>query len=495
MQQKDDKKNENLASEKTTKVTSTNEKYNYGYRFSPQDTTSGAAQNTTTNIYPAHMNDKDLLTNNTTGLRFVSFGQAPSDDIAKPTSHSGNFINNINLAAQNNHSHTKSAAETSDIGTQNTDKAPVSPTHHEASTEAGRDYSYTANAALNNTGTLKINTVEMPDSIVRRVEPNDIDQFMNASGAPHYMNDGDNEVKRKQKAIKALSQAFMYFKFGGAQEEYWELHLSDYEAIALDYQLRSKDLAYYLRLTLRDQALAVHRSEYPRNVKTYQKLCAVMKNRFETDTKRETNAKVLSRLKFGTFVKEARGSTLKSFSALVVRIEKLGAISTADKKTEKGKIAALLTTIEQTPWFITATSGVERMTHFTSAVQKINHELSKMALNDLRFADIEEQHKGGRFRIKRDILLAQDGDSEFENAGSDIETNPSPGENMTPKEDENIMFRGQRRYGKPPGRFRSNNSNNRFSGHDSYQHRYKHGEHSRDGHGQKSRLNSGSPSV
>lgn len=49
--------------------------------------------------------------------------------------------------------------------------------------------------------------------------------------------------------------AFKDSRFGGELEDNWERHMGDFEMLALDYQLRSKDLAYFLRLTLKDQAI------------------------------------------------------------------------------------------------------------------------------------------------------------------------------------------------------------------------------------------------
>lgn len=161
---------------------------------------------------------------------------------------------------------------------------------------------------------------EVPDSIVRREDPNSVDQFLNAPEAPTYKNDGETETKRKQEAMKSISYAFQYNKYGGKQEVDWEQHKHDYEAIVLDYALSSKDLAYHLRLTLKDQLLAFHKSEYPRYAKTCQ-MISLLKGRFDTNNKRETNLKALSPLKFQHFIRDSLGSSQKTFNALVLRVE------------------------------------------------------------------------------------------------------------------------------------------------------------------------------
>lgn len=81
----------------------------------------------------------------------------------------------------------------------------------------------------------------------------------------------------------------------------------DYQAINLYYHLRIRDLAYFLRLTLRDQSLAVHRLEFSKHVKTNQKISEVLKFLFDSNTKRETDKKALQRLEFETILKEAFG--------------------------------------------------------------------------------------------------------------------------------------------------------------------------------------------
>lgn len=67
-----------------------------------------------------------------------------------------------------------------------------------------------------------------------------------------------------------------------------------------------------------------------------------------------------------------------------------------------------MATIETTPWFMTVTAGVETLTHFTSVVQKVNHELSKLALNDPNFGGIEERRESDCFRVQRGVLLVDE---------------------------------------------------------------------------------------
>lgn len=91
--------------------------------------------------------------------------------------------------------------------------------------------------------------------------------------------------------MKAFSSPFSQDKLGGGQDEDWDRHKEAFEYIFLYYQLKSKDLAYCLRLTLMGQALAFHQSEYLKNFKTYSKICDVLKSRFDTRTKRKTNSR------------------------------------------------------------------------------------------------------------------------------------------------------------------------------------------------------------
>lgn len=42
--------------------------------------------------------------------------------------------------------------------------------------------------------------------------------------------------------------AFKGNKFGGGVEKDWRNHAEEFETVTLEYQLKYKDLAYYLRL-------------------------------------------------------------------------------------------------------------------------------------------------------------------------------------------------------------------------------------------------------
>lgn len=230
--------------------------------------------------------------------------------------------------------------------------------------------------------------------------------------------------------------------------------------IALDYHLRSKDLAYFLRLTLRDQALAVHRSEFPKQVKTYMKICEVLKSRFDSNTKREKNTKVLKRIDSSTFLNDASGSSLRAFNALVLRIEQLSAIATEDQQSDKAKITNLMDTIEPMHWNLAATAGVEAIPHFTGAVQKINHELGKIATSIPNFDEPKSSHETDRYKVKRDILLALGLQDNDESSNSD---NSEDNDNVRSSDsDENkaavINFGGKRRYGRPSGKYQRHNN-------------------------------------
>lgn len=172
-------------------------------------------------------------------------------------------------------------------------------------------------------------TLNDPDFIITHNDGS-MEVFLNAQDVPTYKNVTEQELRRKQEAAKAISIALKDSRFGGEQEDDWERHINDFETLAFDYHLRSKDLSYYLRITLKDQALSVHRSEFPSKVRTYPKICDVLRYRFDNSTKRETNTKALMRLDFDTLLKEANGSTLKAFNNLVLQIEHLSAISTKD---------------------------------------------------------------------------------------------------------------------------------------------------------------------
>lgn len=102
---------------------------------------------------------------------------------------------------------------------------------------------------------------------------------------------------------------------------------------------------------------------------------------FGSLTKHETNTKAHHRLSFEKFLKEVGGSILKAFNYFLLRIDKIAALSTKDQESDRENIFKLLRTIEHTSWFINATAGTDRMLHFTSVVERINHELARMAAN------------------------------------------------------------------------------------------------------------------
>lgn len=83
-----------------------------------------------------------------------------------------------------------------------------------------------------------------PNLVVCRDREDDLAAFMQNSDAPAYKNEMVNELRRKQDADKSISLTFQTSKFGGDVEEDWKKHLADFETIALDNRLRSKDLAY-----------------------------------------------------------------------------------------------------------------------------------------------------------------------------------------------------------------------------------------------------------
>lgn len=101
--------------------------------------------------------------------------------------------------------------------------------------------------------------IEDPNFIITH-KANKLDSFLNASDAPQYTNVSEGEVRRKQKAEKAILIALKDSRFGVEQEEDWERHINDFETLSFDSQLRSKDLTYLLRLSLCYQASSVHRS-------------------------------------------------------------------------------------------------------------------------------------------------------------------------------------------------------------------------------------------
>lgn len=83
------------------------------------------------------------------------------------------------------------------------------------------------------------------------------------------------QTKRRQGYINGI-QGQQVRRGGGGEEEDWEKHRDEFETGTPEYQLKSKDMVYYLRMTLKDQKLPVHRSEYPRKVKTQPKICRIL---------------------------------------------------------------------------------------------------------------------------------------------------------------------------------------------------------------------------
>lgn len=186
-----------------------------------------------------------------------------------------------------------------------------------------------------------------------------------------------------------------------------------------------------------------------------------MKQRFDSHTKRGTNSKALQRLTIDNFLKDAGGSPLKAFNALGLRIDQLAAVATPDQQSDHAKITVLLRAIERTSWFIAATAGTDRLPHFTSVVERINHELAKMAVNDPSFSRQENRGNSDRMRIVRDVLYAL-GDEATDDEAYPEATDEDGHDDQTETEEaangQDILFAGQRRYGKPPGRFRGRGS-------------------------------------
>lgn len=110
---------------------------------------------------------------------------------------------------------------------------------------------------------VQVNEAEEDPHFIITHRESTVDKFLKATDAPQYKNVADQELIRKQEESKAISMAFKAYRFGGEQEEDWEKHITDLETLAFDYQIRSKDLAYFVRLTVREKALPVHRAEFP----------------------------------------------------------------------------------------------------------------------------------------------------------------------------------------------------------------------------------------
>lgn len=296
-----------------------------------------------------------------------------------------------------------------------------------------------------------------------------IDDVLNDADAPNYKHQTAQELKRKQDGVKAVMAAFsnQNDKFGGGREDDWNKHIEEYETIILDYQLRSKDMAFYLRLTLKDQALAVHRAEFPLKVKTYPKLCRVLEQRFDTRSKRDTNSKALRRLDFSEFLKDAKGSQTRAFNNLVLRIEKLSTVAEVEDSSEKARISNLMKAIEKTPWFLMATAGTDELRTFTEVVQKVNLALSKQVLNNPSFDAVESGSKTDD-AVKPGVLFAagnnmEQGDEELyeqeRRAGTTAEVGDGQKVFVSEMAEQiaNIMFEGQRRYGRYPHKLHSGN--------------------------------------
>lgn len=81
------------------------------------------------------------------------------------------------------------------------------------------------------------------------------------------------------------------------------------------------------------------------------------------------------------------------------------------------------------------------MPHFTGVVEKINHELSKQALNDQNFAKEDSLHGGEKMRIMRDIVFAI-GDEEDEDGDTDNDEQEAEHNEAEPKEtgDNDTLF-------------------------------------------------------
>lgn len=113
--------------------------------------------------------------------------------------------------------------------------------HHDASKQK-----YMGNDQLNQEQIL-----DDPNTILARHDDDSwsdqIEEFLSAQDAPHYRNSSDSKLMRKQQAAKAIASAFQESQFGREIEEDWEQHRSEYQAISLDYHLRSKDLAYFFK--------------------------------------------------------------------------------------------------------------------------------------------------------------------------------------------------------------------------------------------------------
>lgn len=153
----------------------------------------------------------------------------------------------------------------------------------------------------------------------------------------------------------------------------------------------------------------VHKSIFPSNVKTSAKLCQVMRQRFDSSTKREpipkpySDSVLTSLLKKPTDLKLRRS---KTSTKLVLRIEKLASVATPEQEAYKAKITVLMNSIEMKSWFIAATAGTESIRHFTGVVEKVNHELAKQAVKKPNLNRMKTRQGSERARVIREILYA-----------------------------------------------------------------------------------------
>lgn len=129
-------------------------------------------------------------------------------------------------------------------------------------------------AALEWTMTILIKSSRFDDLIRIGVLLERHEVFMQDADYLTYENDNSTVLNRKKGTSKSISLTFQNQRFGGTVERDWEQHCAYFEAIVLHYQLRRKNVAYYLRLRLQDQKLSLRRSLFPSKVKTYGRLCA-----------------------------------------------------------------------------------------------------------------------------------------------------------------------------------------------------------------------------
>lgn len=115
-----------------------------------------------------------------------------------------------------------------------------------------------------------------------------------------------------------------------------------------------------------------------------------------------------------------------------------------------------MNTIESINWYFSTTAEVEKIPHFTGVVQKINHELGKIATSIPIFDKLTTRPDTDRYKVKRDILLALGiRDSVSSSKSDDIDEMYQA---LSSDNDENktvvINFGGQRRYGLLPRKYR-----------------------------------------